>query len=85
MFSKASNKGSLLSYSGNAAFKKRIAPKIAAHIQRPIDVCVTGEDTCLNAWLIENLSTILPIHVTLATGRSSHRLVKSYSKKVKYE
>ncbi|MFZ0218976.1 MAG: hypothetical protein WAL30_02060 [Candidatus Aquirickettsiella sp.] len=83
MFSKASNKRSLLSYSGNAAFKKRIAPKIAAHINRPIDVCLSGEDPCLNKWLVDNLSTILSIHITLATGRP--RLAKPYPKKVKYE
>ena len=81
MFSKASNKRSLLSYSGNAAFKKRIAPKIAAHIERPIDVYLSGEDACLNKWLLDNLSTILPIHITLATGRSSQRIAKSYPKK----
>lgn len=82
MFSKASNKRSLLSFSGNAAFKKRIAPKIAAHIDRPIDVLLSGEDACLNKWLLDNLSTILPIHITLASGRSSAaRHVKSYQKK----
>lgn len=82
MFSKASNKRSLLSFSGNAAFKKRIAPKIAAHIDRPIDVCLSGEDACLNKWLLDNLSTILPIHITLASGRSSlGGLSKSYRKK----
>ncbi|RDH40986.1 MAG: hypothetical protein CFE62_001085 [Candidatus Aquirickettsiella gammari] len=85
MFSKASNKRSLLSYSGNAAFKKRIAPKIAAHIQQPIDVCVTGEDTRLNAWLIDNLSTIVALHITSATAQSSRGLAKSYPKKAKYE
>jgi hypothetical protein len=85
MFSKASNKRSLLSYSGSAAFKKRIAPKIAAHIQRPIDVRVTGEDTHLNAWLVENLSTIVALHITSATGQASQRLGKSYPKKAKYE
>jgi len=85
MFSKASNKRSLLSYSGNAAFKKRIAPKIAAHIQRPIDVRVTGEDTRLNAWLIDNLSTIVAVHLTSATAQSSRGLAKSYPKKAKYE
>lgn len=86
MFSKTSNKRSLLSYSGNAAFKKRIAPKIAAHIERPINVCLSGEDACLNKWLLDNLSTILPIHITLATGRpSAQRIVKSYPKKAKYE
>lgn len=79
MFSKASNKRSLLSYSGNAAFKKRIAPKIAAHIQRPIDVSLSGEDACLNKWLMDNLSTILPIHITLAAGRPSAQ--KTLSKK----
>ena len=52
MFSKASNKRSLLSYSGNAAFKKRIAPKIAAHIEKPIDVSLSGEDACLNKCLM---------------------------------
>lgn len=82
MFSKASNKRSLLSYSGNAAFKKRIAPKIAAHIQRPIDVSLSGEDACLNKWLMDNLSTILPIHITLATDRlSAQRITKPYPKK----
>lgn len=85
MFSKASNKRSLLSCSGNAAFKKRIAPKIAAHIQRPIDVRVTGEDIRLNAWLIDNLSTIVTLHITSATTQSSRRLGKSYPKKAKYE
>jgi hypothetical protein len=86
MFSKASNKRSLLSYSGNAAFKKRIAPKIAAHIDRPIDVCLSGEDACLNKWLLDNLSTILPIHITLASGRPSlRRFEKFYLKKAKYE
>lgn len=79
MFSKANNQRGLLSYSGNAAFKKHIAPKIAEHIQRPIDVQLMGEDTCLNAWLIENLSTILPIHVTLE--KSTRRLAKSYFKR----
>jgi hypothetical protein len=82
MFSKASNKRSLLSYSGNAAFKKCIAPKIAAHIQRPIDVSLSGEDVCLNKWLMDNLSTILPIHITLAAGRpSAQRITKPYLKK----
>ncbi|WP_342228072.1 hypothetical protein [Rickettsiella endosymbiont of Rhagonycha lignosa] len=82
MFSKASNKRSLLSYSGNAAFKKRIAPKIAARIQRPIDVSLSGEDACLNKWLMDNLSTILPIHITLAAGRpSAQRITKPYLKK----
>jgi hypothetical protein len=82
MFSKASNKRSLLGFSGNVAFKKRIAPKIAAHIDRSIDVCLSGEDACLNKWLFDNLSTILPIHITLASGRPSpRRLVKSYRKK----
>ena len=85
MFSKASNKRSLLSYSGNAAFKKRIAPKIAAHIQRPIDVRVTGEDTRLNAWLIDNLSTIVALHITSATAQSSRGLAKSYPKEDTYE
>ncbi len=85
MLSKASNKRSLLSYSGNAAFKKRIAPKIAAHIQRPIDVRVTGEDIRLNAWLIDNLSTIVALHITSATAQSSRGLAKSYPKKAKYE
>lgn len=86
MFGKASNKRSLLSYSGNAAFKKRIAPKIAAHIERPIDVCLSGEDAGLNKWLLDNLSTILPIHITLTTGRSSaQRFTKPYPKKAKYE
>jgi hypothetical protein len=86
MFSKASNKRSLLSYSGNAAFKKRIAPKIAAHIEGPIDVSLSGEDACLNKWLLDNLSTILPIHITLATGRpSTQRITKPYPKKAKYE
>jgi uracil-DNA glycosylase len=86
MFSKASNKRSLLSYSGNAAFKKRIAPKIAAHIERPIDVSLSGEDACLNKWLLDNLSTILPIHITLASGRSSAQwIVKPSTKKAKYE
>lgn len=82
MFNKASNKRSLLSYSGNAAFKKRIAPKIAAHIERPIDVCLSGEDACLNKWLMDNLSTILPIHITLTTSRTSaQRITKPYPKK----
>lgn len=83
MFSKkVSNKRSLLSYSGNAAFKKCIAPKIAAHIERPINVCLSGEDPSLNKWLLENLSTILPIHITLAPGRSSApRIAKPYPKK----
>ena len=85
MFSKASNKRSLLSYSGNAAFKKRIAPKIAAHIQRPIDVRVTGEDTRLNAWLIDNLSTIVALHITSATAQSSRGLANSYPTQAKYE
>ena len=85
MFSKASNKRSLLSYSGNAAFKKRIEPKIASHIQRPIDVRVTGEGTRLNAWLIDNLSTIVALHITSATAQSSRGLAKSYPKKAKYE
>ena len=86
MFNKASNKRSLLSYSGNAAFKKRIAPKIAAHIERPIDVSLSGEDACLNKWLLDNLSTILPIHITLATSRpSTQKIAKSYPKKAKYE
>jgi|GEM_PF-1357800 hypothetical protein len=92
MLSKASNKRSLLrysgnaafkiSYSGNAAFKKRIAPKIAAHIQRPIDVSLSGEDACLNKWLMDNLSTIVPIHITIAAGRpSAQRITKPYLKK----
>lgn len=82
MFGKASNKRSLLSFSGNAAFKKRIAPKIAAHIDRPINVCLSGEDACLNKWLLDNLSTILPIHITLASGRSSSgKFAKPYRKK----
>lgn len=79
---KASNKRSLLSYSGNAAFKNCIAPKIAAHIERPINVCLSGEDASLNKWLLENLSAILPIHITLAKGRSStQRIAKPYPKK----
>ena len=68
MFKKVSSKQHLFSYSGGTAFKKRIAPKIAAHIQEPISVRIAGEDTCLNAWLVENLSTILPLHITLTTG-----------------
>ncbi len=83
MFHKASNKRSLLSYSGNAAFKKRIAPKIAAHIEKPIDVSLSGEDVYLNKWLMDNLSTILPIHITLATNRSPKSLAKCYPKKGK--
>jgi hypothetical protein len=79
---KVSNKRSLLNYSGNAAFKKCIAPKIAAHIERPISVCLSGEDASLNKWLLENLSTILPLHITLTTGRSSaRRIAKPYPKK----
>lgn len=81
MFKKASYKR-LFSYSGDTAFKKRIAPKIAAHIQQPINVRISGEDTCLNAWLVENLSTISPLHVTLTT--SSQRPDKR-CKREKYE
>ncbi len=72
----------MFKYSGGAAFKKRIAPKIAAHIRGPIDVRIAGEDTCLNAWLIENLSTISPLHITLVTA--SQRPDKR-CKRAKYE
>jgi len=81
MFSKASNKLSLLSFSGNLAFKKRIAPKIAAHIDSPIDVCLSGEDACLNKWLSDNLSTILPIHITLVRSTLSKESCKILSEK----
>ncbi|OJA00647.1 hypothetical protein BEV13_02905 [Rickettsiella grylli] len=81
MLRKASNKRSLFSYSGNAAFKKRIAPKIAAHIEKPIDVSLSGEDVSLNKWLMDNLSTILPIHVRLTRNRSSKIAAKCYPKK----
>ena len=84
MFEKASNKQSLFDRSGSVAFKKCIAPKIAAHIQEPIDVRVTGENTYLNAWLIENLSTISALHITLAATRSQ-RPGKLYQKRAKYE
>ena len=81
MLRKASNKRSLFSYSGNAAFKKRIAPKIAAHIEKPINVSLSGEDVSLNKWLMDNLSTILPIHVRLTGNRSSKIAAKYYPKK----
>lgn len=81
MSQKLSNKRSLFDYSGRAAFKKRIAPKIAEHIQQPINVSVAGEDPCLNAWLIENLSTIAALHVTLATGSQRPKRYK----RAKYE
>ena len=81
---KASNKHSLFNESGSVAFKERIAPKIAAHIQSPIKVRVTGENTCLNAWLIENLSTILPLHIRLVSA-GSQRPAKIYRKRAKYE
>jgi hypothetical protein len=81
MFGKTSNKQHLLNHSSHAAFKRRIAPKIAAHISKPIDVHVAGEDSCLNAWLIENLSTIVPLHVTLATGGRPHKLQKTCPRK----
>jgi hypothetical protein len=72
--------------SGASAFKKRIAPKIAAHIQGPIAVQVAGEDTCLNAWLVENLQTISPLHITLAaTPIPSQRPSKLYAKEARYE
>lgn len=84
MFDKASNKQNLFDHSGNVAFKNRIAPKIAAHIQVPIDVRIAGEDTCLNAWLIENLSTIPAIHIRSA-ATCSQRPGKIYQKRAKYE
>lgn len=70
--------------SGLTAFKKRIAPKIAARIQGSIDVQVAGEDTCLNAWLIENLKTISPLHITLAATQAE-RPGKSHRREAKYE
>lgn len=82
MLKKASVEQSLFSDSGARAFKERIAHKIAAHIQGPIDVSIAGENTCLNAWLVENLSTISPLHVTLAAG--SQRPGKR-CKRAKYE
>ncbi|MDQ8039952.1 MAG: hypothetical protein REH83_06045 [Rickettsiella sp.] len=84
MFNKVSNKQNLFNHTDSAAFKKRIAPKIAAHIQRPIDVCIAGEDTCLNAWLIENLRTISSFHITSATIHAQ-RPGKFYQKRKKYE
>jgi hypothetical protein len=87
MSNQSSLKRGLLSYSGSAAFKERIAPKIAAHIQKSIDVQVTGEDTCLNTWLVENLSTISPLHITSLAARGClQRPGKRYQqKKAKYE
>ena len=86
MFSKASNKRSLLSYSENAAFKTSIALKIATHIKKPINVRLSGKNPSLNKWLLENLSAIPPIHITLATGRpSAQRIAKFNPKEAKYE
>jgi hypothetical protein len=77
MFKKA-NRQSLFSVSGGAAFKKRIAPKIAAHIQGqgPIKVCVTGDNSRLNAWLVENLRTISPLHITLTGSQRPDKYCK---------
>lgn len=80
MFGKESNKRSPSTHSGSTTFQQRIAPKIAAHIQEPIVVRITGEDTCLNAWLIENLSTISPLHITLS-ARGAQRPGKCYRKR----
>ena len=79
MFGKESNKRSLSTHSGSTTFKRCIAPEIAAHIQEPIVVRITEEDTGLNAWLIENLSTISPLHVTSARG--AQRPGKCYRKR----
>lgn len=81
MFGKASNKQNLFVNSGSITFKNRIAPKIAAYIQKPINVRVAGENACLNAWLIKNLSSISALHITLASQRPGKR----YQKKAKYE
>lgn len=84
MFGKESSKRSLSTHLGSTTFQRRIAPKIAAHIQEPIVVRITGEDTCLNAWLIENLRTISPLHITLS-ARGAQRPDKCYQKRAKYE
>ncbi len=65
MFSKASDKCGVSNTLGSVVFKERIAPRIADHIQRPISVCVSGEDARLTAWLVENLSTIKPLRIRL--------------------
>jgi len=84
MFNKESNKRSAFSELGSAVFKERIAPKIAGHIQRPINIRVTGENTCLNAWLIKNLSTISSFHVR-DTEQRWQRPEKNCRKKAQYE
>jgi hypothetical protein len=85
MFDKASNKRSAFNeLRGSAVFRERIAPKIADHIQGPINVRVAGENTCLNAWLIENLSTIASLHIRL-TGARLQRPARNYRKKAKHE
>jgi hypothetical protein len=83
MFGKESTR-SLSTHSGSTTFQKRIAPKIAAHIQKPIVVRITGEDTGLTAWLIENLSTISPLQISLS-ARAGQRPGQCYRKRAKYE
>lgn len=63
MFNKSNRHSNWVDDSRSVAFKDRIAPKIAAHIQKPIDISIAGEDSDLNSWLAKNLSTIASLHI----------------------
>lgn len=86
MFGKQINQRSYAANSMNATFQRRIAPEITKHIQEKekIKVLITGEDPSLTAWLIENLSSISPLNVTLS-ARGAQRPGKCSRKKVWHE
>jgi hypothetical protein len=77
MFNKANSHSNWVDDSQSLAFKDRIAPKIAAHIQKPIAISIAGEDSDLNSWLARNLSTISSLHIRKIKQQRSKKSSKT--------
>ncbi|WP_010597309.1 hypothetical protein [Rickettsiella massiliensis] len=77
MFNKANSHLNWVDNSQSVAFKDRIAPKIAAHIEKPIAISIAGEDSDLNSWLAKNLSTISSLQIRKVTQQRSKKSSKT--------
>lgn len=77
MFNKTTSQLNTGNDSQSIAFKDRIAPKIAAHIQKPIAISIAGEDSDLNSWLAKKLSMISSLHIRNVTQQRSKKSGKA--------
>lgn len=77
MFNKTTSPLNTVNDSQSVAFKDRIAPKIAAHIQKPIAISIAGEDSDLNSWLAKNLSTISSLQIRNVKQQRSKKSSKT--------